>query len=297
MRAPHPLLGAARGLSARLWRPIADVLAALMTLTSIAWALSFQRTIGLDLYPQQYFAAILFFVMPIAFLTMPLKKGGVRDIAPWFDVALALLSAALLAYIFVAYPKIVLMIFSRSMEVWVPGLLLVVLVLEALRRATGWALVLIIGAFFLYGLFGDIFPGRLQGRAQPVDLLVGYLAVDSNGMLGLPMAIASTVVMAFIFFGVLLGLTGGSRFFTDAAMLGMGRFRGGSMKISVLASGLFGSISGSAVANVVGTGVVTIPMIKRDGYPAHKAAAIEAVASTGGQLMPPVMGASAFLMA
>ena len=165
-----------------------------------------------------------------------------------------------------------------------PGLLLVVLVLEALRRATGWALVLIIGAFFLYGLFGDIFPGRLQGRAQPVDLLVGYLAVDSNGMLGLPMAIASTVVMAFIFFGVLLGLTGGSRFFTDAAMLGMGRFRGGSMKISVLASGLFGSISGSAVANVVGTGVVTIPMIKRDGYPAHKAAAIEAVASTGGAI-------------
>jgi TRAP transporter 4TM/12TM fusion protein len=297
MRAPNPLREAARGLSPRLWRPIADVLAALMTLTSIAWALSFQRTIGLDLYPQQYFAAILFFVMPIAFLTMPLKKGGVREIAPWFDVALALLSAALLAYIFVAYPKIVLMIFSRSIEVWVPGLLLVVLVLEALRRATGWALVLIIGAFFLYGLFGDIFPGRLQGRAQPVDLLVGYLAVDSNGMLGLPMAIASTVVMAFIFFGVLLGLTGGSRFFPDAAMLGMGRFRGGSMKISVLASGLFGSISGSAVANVVGTGVVTIPMIKRDGYPAHKAAAIEAVASTGGQLMPPVMGASAFLMA
>ena len=114
MRVPYPLRGAARGLSARLWRPIADVLAALMTLTSIAWALSFQRTIGLDLYPQQYFAAILFFVMPIAFLTMPLKKGGVRDIAPWFDVALALLSAALLAYIFVAYPKIVLMIFSRS---------------------------------------------------------------------------------------------------------------------------------------------------------------------------------------
>ena len=106
-----------------------------------------------------------------------------------------------------------------------------------------------------------------------------------------------TIVITFILFGGLLSITGGSRFFTDAAMLAMGRFRGGSMKIAVLASGLFGSISGSAVANVVGTGVVTIPMIKRDGYPAHKAAAIEAVASTGGQLMPPVMGASAFLMA
>ncbi len=123
------------------------------------------------------------------------------------------------------------------------------------------------------------------------------MAFDSNGILGLPMSVASTVVVAFILFGVLLGITGGSRFFTDAAMIGMGRFRGGSMKIAVLASGLFGSITGSAVANVVGTGVVTIPMIKRDGYPAHKAAAIEAVASTGGQLMPPVMGASAFLMA
>ncbi len=105
------------------------------------------------------------------------------------------------------------------------------------------------------------------------------------------------MIVAFILFGNLLAATGGSKFFTDAALVGMGRFRGGAMKIAVLASGLFGSISGSAVANVVATGVVTIPMIKRDGYPAHKAAAIEAVASTGGQLMPPVMGAAAFLMA
>jgi TRAP transporter 4TM/12TM fusion protein len=111
------------------------------------------------------------------------------------------------------------------------------------------------------------------------------------------MAIVSTVVVAFVFFGHLLTVTGGSRFFTDAAPIAMGRFRGGSMKIAVLGSALFGSISGSAVANVVATGVVTIPMIKKSGYPAHKAAAIEAVASTGGQLMPPVMGAAAFLMA
>jgi TRAP transporter 4TM/12TM fusion protein len=109
--------------------------------------------------------------------------------------------------------------------------------------------------------------------------------------------VAAVVIIAFILFGGLLAATGGSAFFTDAALLGMGRFRGGAMKIAVLASGLFGSISGSAVANVAGTGVITIPMIKRNGYPAHKAGAIEAVASTGGQLMPPVMGAAAFLMA
>ena len=196
-----------------------------------------------------------------------------------------------------ATPELVLMIFSRPPQLWVPSILIVLLTLEALRRASGWALVIIIAVFLLYALFGDQFPGRLQGRAQNWQLLAGYMAVDSNGILGLPMSVATTIVVAFIFFGVLLAVTGGTTFFTDAAMIGMGRYRGGSMKIAVLASGLFGSISGSAVANVVGTGVVTIPMIKNDGYPAHKAAAIEAVASTGGQLMPPVMGASAFLMA
>src|SRR5690606_9311779 len=143
-----------------------------------------------------------------------------------------------------------------------------------LRRATGWALVIIIVVFLAYALFGDMVPGRLQGRAQNWQLLAGYMAVDSNGILGLPLNVAAVVIIAFILFGGLLAATGGSAFFTDAALLGMGRFRGGAMKIAVMASGLFGSISGSAVANVAGTGVITIPMIKRNGYPAHKAGAI-----------------------
>jgi TRAP transporter 4TM/12TM fusion protein len=284
-------------LSSLICQKVADMLAAVMVLIAICWAFSLQRQIGLDLYPQQYFAAVLGFVLPIAFINLPLKQGAVRDFVPFYDLFLALLGVATCAYIAIQYPDLVLKIFTRTMDVWLPGLILIALVLEALRRATGWALVIIISVFLLYALFGDLFPGRLQGRPQSWQLLSGYLAVDSNGMLGLPMSIASTVVMAFIFFGVVLGLTGGSRFFTEAATLGMGRYRGGSMKIAVLASGFFGSISGSAVANVVGTGVVTIPMIKRAGYKPHKAAAIEAVASTGGQLMPPVMGASAFLMA
>ncbi|MBF9031619.1 TRAP transporter fused permease subunit [Rhodobacterales bacterium HKCCE3408] len=259
--------------------------------------MSFQRTLGLNLYPQQLFAAILALGLATAYLTLPMIRGRERVRVPWPDVALALLSLVAVGWVAVEYPRLVLLIFSRPLEVWLPGLVIVALTLEALRRATGWALVLIIAAFILYALFGDALPGRLQGRAQNWQLLSGYMALDSNGILGLPISVAATVVVAFILFGTLLGITGGSRFFTDAAMLAMGRFRGGSMKIAVLASGLFGSISGSAVANVVGTGVVTIPMIKRDGYPGHKAGAIEAVASTGGQLMPPVMGAAAFLMA
>lgn len=285
------------GLSHPLWARVADVLAACATLAAVAWALSLHRQFGLGLYPQQFFALLLGCVLPLTFLGLPARRGRARHTVPWYDIVLAGLSMAMLGHVAVNYPELVLKIFSRPAELWGPALVIILLVLEGLRRATGWALVLIIMAFLLYALFGDVFPGRLQGRAQNWQMLAGYMAVDSNGILGLPMSVAATVVVAFILFGVLLGITGGSRFFTDAAMLGMGRFRGGSMKISVIASGLFGSISGSAVANVVGTGIVTIPMIKKDGYPAHKAGAIEAVASTGGQLMPPVMGAAAFLMA
>ncbi|MFZ2102015.1 MAG: TRAP transporter large permease subunit, partial [Oricola sp.] len=252
--------GAASGLSPDLWRPFANALAFLVTLTAICWALSVPRFLGLGFYPQQFFAAILALTLPIAFLTLPARRLEAREIVPWYDAVLAVLSFAAVAYIAVGYPQFVLLIFSRPIEVWLPGIIIVLLVLEALRRATGWALVIIICVFLLYALFGNLIPGRLQGRPQNWQLLSGYMALDSNGILGLPMSVASTVVVAFILFGTLLGITGGSRFFTDAAMIGMGRFRGGSMKIAVLASALFGSISGSAVANVVGTGVVTIPM-------------------------------------
>ena len=288
---------AAFGLPQAIWRPIANLLAALITLLAIGWALSFQRQLGLNLYPQQFFAAILALTLPVAYLTLPARRGTIREVVPWYDVALAVLAFTAVTYLAVDYPRLILIVFARPPEVWAPGLVIILVTLEALRRATGWSLVIIIVFFILYALFGDALPGRMQGRAQNWELLAGYLAFDSNGILGLPISVAATIVVAFIFFGTLLGATGGSRFFTEAAMLLMGRFRGGSMKIAVAASGLFGSISGSAVANVVGTGVVTIPMIKRNGYPGHKAGAIEAVASTGGQLMPPVMGAAAFLMA
>jgi TRAP transporter 4TM/12TM fusion protein len=289
--------GAVQGLSPGIWRPIADALAILLTLIAIAWALNLPRMVNLGFYPQQFFAAVLACVLPLAYLMAPARRGAGRDRVPWYDICLAVLSAAVAAYIAIRYPQLVLNIFMRPLDVWLPGLIIIALVLEALRRFTGWALVIIILIFLLYALFGDLLPSQLRGRSQNWQLLASYMAFDSNGILGLPISVAATIVVTFIFFGTLLTTTGGSFFFTDAAMATMGRFRGGSMKIAVLASALFGSISGSAVANVVGTGVITIPLIKRDGYPAHKAAAIEAVASTGGQLMPPVMGAAAFLMA
>jgi len=272
-------------------------LAALLTFGAAFWSLGMPRYLYWSLYPQQFIAAALALTLPIAFLTLPARRGAPRDEVPWYDVVAAVLGLLAAGYVAVRYPDIVNQIFFRPPEAYIPGTIIVLLVLEALRRATGWALLVIVVAFILYALFGDLFPGRLSARAQDWPKLASYFAFDINGILGIPMAVATTIVVAFIFFGNLLSSTGGSKFFTDAALVSMGRYRGGSMKIAVVASALFGSVSGSAVANVAATGVVTIPMIKRDGYPAHKAAAIEAVASTGGQLMPPVMGAAAFLMA
>jgi TRAP transporter 4TM/12TM fusion protein len=272
-------------------------LAALLTIVAMAWSLDVPRQVGWAFYPQQFFAAMLAITLAIAFLTLPARKGAPRGAVPWYDAAAALLGFVAAGYIAVRYPDLVNSIFLRPAAAYVPGVIVALLALEALRRATGWALVIIVACAIVYAMFGDMLPGRLGGRAQDWQKLAAYFAFDVNGILGIPMAVAATVVVAFIFFGNLLQATGGSNFFTDAALLTMGRFRGGAMKIAVVASALFGSISGSAVANVVATGVVTIPMIKRAGYPAHKAGAIEAVASTGGQLMPPVMGAAAFLMA
>ena len=127
--------------------------------------------------------------------------------------------------------------------------------------------------------------------------LFSFLGVDNTALLGLPLRIISTIVIIFVFMGQLLLRSGGSLFFSDLAAALMGRSRGGAGKMGVFASGLFGSISGSAVANVASTGVVTIPLMQKSGYPAHVSGAFIAVASTGGQLMPPVMGAAAFLMA
>jgi TRAP transporter 4TM/12TM fusion protein len=252
---------------------------------------------GVAYYSEQFESLILGLAIAVGFLILPMRRGTERVSVPWYDIVAALLALAVGCYMAVAYPSLVDLILQRPAGAVIPGAVLLVLLLEGTRRATGWPLVIIIVAFIIYGLLGNFVPGRLSGRPQSWDFLASYLAFDSNGVLGIPLAIAATIVVAFMFFGALLGATGGSQFFTDAALIGMGRFRGGPMKIAVLASALFGMISGSAVANVMTTGVVTIPMMKRTGFPAHKAGAIESVSATGGQLMPPVMGAAAFVMA
>ncbi len=273
------------------------VLASALTLAAIAWALDLVTGVGIELYDAQFYGLMMTLALPLAFIALPAKRRTMRTATPWYDWILAAAAFAASAWLIVRYDSLVDLVLTPPAEAVIPSVVLIALALEGLRRATGWTLLIVSLVFIAYALVGGAIPGR--AGAQPIywDQLAAYVTLDINGILGSALAVATTIVIIFVFFGHILTRSGGSAFFTDAALLGLGRMRGGPAKVAVVGSGLMGSISGSAVANVVATGTVTIPMIRRGGYPAHKAAAIEAVSSTGGQLMPPVMGASAFLMA
>jgi len=197
----------------------------------------------------------------------------------------------------VRYPDLADIVVDQPPEALITGTIILPLTAEGLRRTAGPILLGVLLLFIAFGVAGQYVPGPLQG--QPIDYgeLVTYLTFDTNSLVGVPMKVVTSIVIAFLFMGALLFRSGGSSFLTELSVAAMGRRRGGSAKIAIVASSLFGSISGSVVSNVVSTGVVTIPLMRKGGYPPQTAGAIEAVASTGGQLMPPVMGATAFLMA
>jgi len=268
-----------------------------LTATALAFAAELQVRLGITVFTEQALAAILALGLAIVFLGTRATAAAKGGPIPWFDYLLAALAIVVGAWLVWRYPIIGSNIFRHQTEAFLFGLVLVPLILEALRRTAGWSLVIIVVAFIAYGLVGDVIPGKLQGRTLSIAELLGYLAVDNVSIFGTAMTIVCTVVILFVFMGELLSRTGGSEWFTDMACAMMGRSRGGSAKISVVASAFFGTISGSAVANVASTGVITIPLMKEAGYEPQVAGAVEAVASTGGQIMPPVMGAAAFLMA
>jgi len=177
------------------------------------------------------------------------------------------------------------------------GLIIVVLLLEATRRTVGLIMVMIAVTFLLYALFGDILPSNVASKGFSIEEIVRFHIYSTNGIYGAPLAIAAGVVFIFVLFGAFLQVSGAGKFFIDASFSIAGKYRGGPAKASVIASAALGSISGSAIANTVTTGALTIPMMKKLGYKPEQAAGIEAAASTGGQIMPPVMGAGAFVMA
>ncbi len=239
-------------------------------------------------------------ILCLTFLLKPPFKGARKDkVTVWLLLDLALVAASVYC---VAYLDVNLLeIFERQGD-WIPsdvvvGVLGVCLVLEACRRVIGNIMAGICVVFLLYAYFGPYMPEMIIHKGYSVERIATTLWLTTEGVFGIPVGVAATFVFVFVLFGAFLEETGGGNFFIDLAYALTGRFSGGPAKSAVVASGFMGSVSGSAVGNVVATGSFTIPMMKRLGYPAHVAGAVEAAASTGGQLMPPIMGAGAFLMA
>lgn len=237
------------------------------------------------------------FGLALVFLLYPTCKSWSRHKLHSFDLLLAVLGAAAPAYIIYEYQNLVLRAGTVSDMDLAVGIIGIILVIEAARRVVGIPMVCVVLVFIAYAFAGPYMPGVLAHRGLTPAQLVSHLYFTTEGIFGIPLGVSSTFIFLFILFGAYLESTGLGKFFIDIANAIAGWASGGPAKVAVLSSGLMGTVSGSSVANVVGTGSLTIPMMKKLGYHKDFAGAVEAAASTGGQLMPPVMGAAAFLMA
>jgi len=238
----------------------------------------------------------LSFGLALIYLLYPSSKRWAKDRLHPLDLAFAVLGALAPMYIIVNYGQLVLRAGTATTMDMIVGVIGILLVLEAARRIVGLPIVIIASVFILYAFVGPWLPGQLAHRGVDVGDLVQHLFFTTEGVFGIPLGVSSTFIFLFILFGAYLEKTGLGQYFIDLANSIAGRAAGGPAKVAVLSSGLMGTVSGSSVANVVGTGSFTIPMMKRLGYKGEFAGAVEATASTGGQLMPPIMGAAAFLM-
>lgn len=285
------------------WKKVGEIFAKLVVVVGVTLSLFQLYTAGLKAITalrQRVFH--LTCILLLAFLLKPLYKkvkedSKLRYVAVAVDVLLMLATIFVGLYIWLDLNGIYARQGDWSRLDVVVSIICVILVLEATRRVIGTIMMFIAIIFLLYAYFGPYMPELLIHKGYSVERIVTTLSLTTEGIFGLPIGVAATYVYIFVLFGAFLEKTGAGNFFIDLAYALTGRYAGGPAKTAVIASGFMGSVSGSAVANVVSTGAFTIPMMKKIGYKPHVAGAIEAAASTGGQLMPPIMGAGAFLMA
>jgi TRAP transporter 4TM/12TM fusion protein len=281
--------GAARVVEASLLITLAFV--------GAAWTAHLHRYWPWAFFNEQYLGLFLGLGLAPVFLVIKAHAHAPHDRVPWYDWLACAASLLVGGFVLVVYPRLAYSLAILTWDKILLGAVCIVLILEAVRRIAGWPLVAIGVACLAYANLAWTLPGLFNAKGSSWSRIAVYLYLDTNGVLGVALAVTANIVVAYILFGQALYAVGGDRFLTNVALALMGRYRGGAAKMAVVSSTLYGTVSGSAVANVVVDGAVTIPMMKRAGYPPHLAAAIEAVASNGGQIMPPVMGASAFLIA
>lgn len=236
------------------------------------------------------------FALVFIFLLFPAVRKLSKKGIPFYDYLLALVSIFVGSYWVLNYERLVQSLGKLETLDFYVGLLAIILVLEAARRAVGLPIAIIAVLFLLYAFYGRYMPDFMAHRGQSLEGIVNLMYFSTDGILGTPLAVSSTFIFAFLLFGAFLVKTGVGQYFNDLAISVAGKLVGGPAKVAIFSSALQGTISGSSVANVVTSGSYTIPMMKRLGYNKNFAGAVEASASTGGQLMPPIMGAAAFLM-
>ena len=247
----------------------------------------------------QYFYVIVALLLPTAFIVFPISKKSGHDGMTWYDIILFLLTGGILL-VFVYYSIDML---DEGWEFAAPekmqwlSLALVLIAIEAVRRTGGGIVTSIIAIFAVYPLVAGDMPGVLEGTTESLLDTAAYYALSTEALIGIPTRAFAGLVIGFLLFGVTLQYTGGGQFFLNLAFALLGHVRGGPAKVAIFASGLMGSMSGSVITNVLTTGSLSIPAMKRTGFQPHVAAGVEACASTGGVLMPPIMGATAFIMA
>ena len=280
------------------FRKFGGRLATIVAVIAIAMSLFHLYTAGFGVLEAIKQRSIhLTFVLVLVFLLYPASKKSPRNTVTPLDLCLVALSLYVGVYIMTQYDALAIRGgVTTSMDIYTGGLLCL-LVLEAARRATGKELPIMALIFVAYALFGDYIPGEFGHRGYSLERLIDHLFWTTEGIYGVALGVSSTYIFLFILFGAFLTETGMAKFFNSLSMAVAGGSPGGPAKVAIFASGLLGMINGSAVANVATIGAFTIPLMKSIGYRPHFAGAVEAVASTGGQIMPPVMGAAAFVMA
>ena len=281
------------------FRDLRGATAAVVSTLLVALSVFHYYTAGFGILTEHWHKSIhLAAVLGLIFLMFPtrldrlLRIGGV----PVHDWLFAALVAAACFYLPVVFDELTFRIGMPNASDMVMGTLMIVLVLEATRRAMGWVLPAIVIVFILYGLFGNHLSGVLAHPGASWEGFVSHVYLTQEGIFGIPVKVVATFVFHFVLFGVLATRMGLGQFFIDLASVLAGRYAGGPAKVAVVSSAMFGSISGSSIANTVTTGSLTIPAMKRIGYRPHFAGAVEAAASAGGQITPPIMGAAAFVM-
>ncbi len=279
------------------YRRLSGPLAGAVSIICIIWSLFQLYTAAFGVFPPTLQRAPhLGFALVLIYLLYPFKRGARRDHIPLYDFLLAALSAAVTSYHVVFYRALIDRAGAYTPLDIAVSALGVLLVLEATRRVAGPVLVSLAALFLLYGYFGPYMPGFLAHRGYSFSRIVTHSFLSTEGILGVPISVSSTFIFLFLVFAAYLRKTGIGDWLTKLAIGIAGGATGGPAKAAVIASACQGTVSGSSVANVVGTGSVTIPLMKHIGYRKEFAGAVEAAASTGGQLMPPIMGAAAFIM-